>query len=113
LGLVPNPQSVAVHPLPLSHLRGRGSTARKAFGGVQQGLGVGRCGFSSSAMSTALAASAANGRGERRGYATSAAASEQLKRVALIGARGYTGSALVKLLGEGVDQGVVEGVEGV
>ncbi|KAJ2919436.1 hypothetical protein MD484_g1005, partial [Candolleomyces efflorescens] len=74
--------------------------ARKAFGGVQQGFGVGRRGLSSSTTSTGLAASSANGRGERRGYATSAAAPEQPKRVALIGARGYTGSALVKLLGE-------------
>ncbi|RXW19346.1 hypothetical protein EST38_g6510 [Candolleomyces aberdarensis] len=74
--------------------------ARKAFGSQQQGFGVGRRGLSSSTMSTNLA-SLANGRGESRGYATAAAAPEQQpKRVALIGARGYTGSALVKLLGE-------------
>jgi N-acetyl-gamma-glutamyl-phosphate reductase/acetylglutamate kinase len=90
-------------PIPTSAPSGKreySTLARKAFGGVQQGFGVGRRGLSSSAMSTGLAASLANGRGERRGYATSAAAPEQPKRVALIGARGHTGSALVKLLGE-------------
>ncbi|KAF6752858.1 Arg-6 protein [Ephemerocybe angulata] len=63
--------------------------ARKAFGPkANPFFRVGRRGYASSAASTeSSAASAAKTGGE------------QPKRVALIGARGYTGSALVKLLG--------------
>lgn len=64
--------------------------ARKAFGGANPFFRVGRRGYASSAASTESSSAAT----------TSGGASEAPKRVALIGARGYTGSALVKLLGE-------------
>ena len=59
--------------------------AKKAFGSASQGFRAGRRGYASSATSTGATLTQGEG---------------AVKRVALIGARGYTGSQLVKLLGQ-------------
>ena len=72
--------------------RGYSTIARRAFASsAQQGFRAGRRGYATSAAST------------EAGAAASRTGGESPKRVALIGARGYTGSALVKLLGEHPD----------